>query len=361
MDNSIYQTDEEGARVARLVHFDSDSERITGIQWLPDGSGFLFSRRDLRGGILTSTNLYRYDFRTRTIAPVTRLQDSHVRSFAVSPNGRWIVYERGKQLYLPTDTDKPALWLIRTESSQERPFVANGSSPAWGRTPGSYALPGTTSAVIPSSTSGIAPATQPKTGLAPSLSVRAMEAVSAVERGDYDSARRVAEEVLRVDPNRKEALYALASSAYATAEFDVFERAAPAAVRNGASLSFQLLHHHTLTGGHPGMLGLKQSTIVFDPLNAKDCNQRAFEEPLANVVAVSQTANASGEVFLTLKMRDSQGKVRTLNFADPGSTVDRSRGLPVLQAPVNAARRLQALANIISAAENACLPATPRK
>jgi hypothetical protein len=195
---------------------------------------------------------------------------------------------------------------------------------------------------------------------APNLSARSMEAVTAYTRGDYDFAKRVAQEVLRADPGQKQALFALAASEYGAAEFDLFERTAPAAVRNGAGMSFNLVHHHTLTGGHLAKLGIKQSTIVFDPMKATDCNQRAFEEPLVNIVSASQTAMASGEVFLTLKVRDSQGKVRTLNFADPGSTVDKSGGLPALREPANAAQRLQALANVIAKVAKPSLPADAR-
>ncbi len=349
-DNSIYQTDEQGSRVTRLVHFDNSMERITGVRWLPDGSGFLFARTESRG-VVTSGNLYRYDFRTRTMTPVTRLQEQHVRAFCVSPDGRWVIYERGKDFYYPSDKDRPALWLIRTDGSQDRLFVANASSPAWGRNSGSRI---STSAASKTPVVATAPpaarAADPERP--PDLSALSGDAVSAVNRGDYDSGARAAREVLRVDPNRKEALFAPAASAYGSADFDLFERTAPAAVRRGAGMSFNLLHHHTLSGGHPATLGIKQSSIVFDPMQAKDCNQRAFEEPLANIVSASQTASASGEVFLTLKMRDSQGKVRTLNFADPGSTIDKSGGLPVLREPANAARRLQALANVIAAAAN---------
>jgi Tol biopolymer transport system component len=135
-DNSIYQTDEEGARLTRLVHFDAPSERIMAIQWMPDGSGFLFTRVESRGGADTSTNLYRYDFSTRTFVRMTRLQDDqHVRAFSVSPDGRRVVYEVGKLFYFPADADQPALRMIRIDGSQDRPLVANASSPAWGRTP----------------------------------------------------------------------------------------------------------------------------------------------------------------------------------------------------------------------------------
>lgn len=206
-------------------------------------------------------------------------------------------------------------------------------------------------------TRGTNPATDapvPEPG--PTLAARGMDAVNACRRGDYDYATRVAQEVLRADPRQKDALLALAASGYGTADFDLFERTAPAAVRNGAGLPFSLMHHHTLTGGHPAMLIIKAGAIAFDPMKAPDCNQRAFEEPLSNLVSASQTARASGEVFLTLKMRDPKGKVRTFDFADPGSTVDKSGSLPVLREPANAARRLQALANVIARASR---PASP--
>jgi hypothetical protein len=52
-------------------------------------------------------------------------------SFAVSPDGRWIVYERGREFYYETEKDRPDLWLLKTDGTGERLLLHNGATPAW--------------------------------------------------------------------------------------------------------------------------------------------------------------------------------------------------------------------------------------
>ena len=93
---------------------------------------------------------------------------------------------------------------------------------------------------------------------------------------------------------------------------------------------------------------LTASTIGFDPLSPNDCNQKIFQFPLANLVSIGPITGSNGEVFLNVKIRDEQNKVRNLNFADRDSVVDTSSGLPVVRTPDHALAAMQAIANVAS-------------
>jgi uncharacterized caspase-like protein len=170
------------------------------------------------------------------------------------------------------------------------------------------------------------------------------EAVAAASRGDYNHAIETSQQVLRTRPNDKRALTALAEGYYQTGQYDLFPNAAADAVRQGAEMRFTLIHHHTLTGGHASALKWSASTLSFDPMGARDCNQKPFELPLSTLISATRTTDPKSEIFLTLRIRDQQGKNHTLNFADGRSTVDSSSGFPVLVSPAGAMRAMEALA-----------------
>lgn len=131
-DNSIYQTDEEGQNTVRLLHYNDGNEHIQQIRWLPDGSGFIFLRMEpLTFG--EGANLCRFDFSTRREIQLTHFRNEAVRDFALSPDGDWIVYERGQEVYNPWDKTRPSLWLIRTDGRDEHRLLESGEMPAWGR------------------------------------------------------------------------------------------------------------------------------------------------------------------------------------------------------------------------------------
>jgi Tol biopolymer transport system component len=49
----------------------------------------------------------------------------------VSPDGKWIVYERS-----PTwgDNESPVdLWIVKIDGSEERLLIKNGQSPSWSK------------------------------------------------------------------------------------------------------------------------------------------------------------------------------------------------------------------------------------
>jgi TolB protein len=96
------------------------------VRWLPDGSGIVFSKVDMAA---ESSNLFRYDFATRRTTALTKLDD-FAHAFSVSPDGRWVVFERTRT----RRDDKTAdLWLVGTDGTGLRRLVSNGYHPAWGK------------------------------------------------------------------------------------------------------------------------------------------------------------------------------------------------------------------------------------
>jgi TolB protein len=131
-DNSIYQTDDAGGETKRLVHYEGSGGNIGQVRWLPDGSGFLYTR----GEPMTfgeGANLCRFDLATRRETQLTEFKTEAVRDFAISPDGAWIVFERGQAVYNPWDKTRPALWLMRIDGTGSRLLVENAWSPAWGK------------------------------------------------------------------------------------------------------------------------------------------------------------------------------------------------------------------------------------
>jgi Tol biopolymer transport system component len=75
-----------------------------------------------------AANLYRYDFATKEAKQLTHFDGEFLRSFAVSPDGQSVVFERAKQF----NDQHPDLWVMRLDGRDARLLVRDGSSPSWG-------------------------------------------------------------------------------------------------------------------------------------------------------------------------------------------------------------------------------------
>ena len=128
-DSSIYRITEGGTHPGtKLVPFsDIQYQLLIDLHWLPNGSGFLFSNQTL---MRDSANIFRYDFASRKVVQVTRLENEFARAFSVSPDGKSIVFERAKTV----DKDQEAdLWIVGVDGSNMRLLVRNGFEPSWAR------------------------------------------------------------------------------------------------------------------------------------------------------------------------------------------------------------------------------------
>jgi hypothetical protein len=178
----------------------------------------------------------------------------------------------------------------------------------------------------------------------------AKNARSAYDRGDLQEAIRLSNETLRIAPANAEGLFVLAAVRFKNLEYDLFETTAVQGLAAGAVFPFLLGHHHTLTGGHHAALKIGGGKIAFDPGTGTACNQKAFEVPIANIIEIKNQTSDQGEIFLNIRIRDAENRVRVFNFADPDSTLDKSSGLPRIVSPPKAQRMLLAVANVLKAA-----------
>jgi WD40-like Beta Propeller Repeat len=128
-ESSIFRITEGGTHPGtKLVAFSNiEYQLLLDLHWLPDGSGFLYSNQTL---MRDSANIFRYDFASRKVVQVTQLENEFARNFSISPDGKWIVFERAKTV----DKDQEAdLWIARIDGSNMRLLVRNGIEPAWAR------------------------------------------------------------------------------------------------------------------------------------------------------------------------------------------------------------------------------------
>jgi Tol biopolymer transport system component len=118
----------EHTTINRLTLFaDVKYQLAHDLRWLPDGSGFLYSATNLYAD---AGNIFRYDIHTKKTQQLTQLQGTFARRFCISPDGRWVVYERAKT---PEDYETVDLWIIRTDGAGDRLLVKNGLGPAWSK------------------------------------------------------------------------------------------------------------------------------------------------------------------------------------------------------------------------------------
>ena len=126
-DSSIYRMTEGGTHPGqKLAQFSNiEYQLLFDLQWLLDGSGFVFSNQTL---MRDSANLFRYDFASRKTTQITRLENEFTGEFSISPDGRSIVFERSKSLDENRAID---LWIVPLNGGNPRLLVNNGFSPSW--------------------------------------------------------------------------------------------------------------------------------------------------------------------------------------------------------------------------------------
>ena len=123
LDANIYLAKEGGDTRGEKLVGGGPTDLLLEVEWLPDGSGFLFS---LSTG--SAANLYRYNFATKAATQLTNFENEFVRSFSISPDGQSLVFERAGQ-FRGGNAD---LWVMQLDGREMRLLVRNGASPSWG-------------------------------------------------------------------------------------------------------------------------------------------------------------------------------------------------------------------------------------
>lgn len=96
---------------------------VLDIEWLPDGSGFLFSYAD---GGLSVANIYAYSFATEELTLLTDFSDELAAAMSISPDGKQVVFERAADATSLTD-----LWMMNLDGSDLHLLVSNAARPSW--------------------------------------------------------------------------------------------------------------------------------------------------------------------------------------------------------------------------------------
>lgn len=114
-----------------LVTPPSSGQRIYGLAWLPDGSGFVYSMDGLDEYGLTAvnSNLYLYRFATRSSTQLSKFTSGYVIRMSLSPDGQQVVFEHS-----PDDQQIDGLWLMGLDGSNPHVLVKGPdvARPAWG-------------------------------------------------------------------------------------------------------------------------------------------------------------------------------------------------------------------------------------
>jgi len=121
-----------GVRVVPISAY-YGAELVHDIEWLPDGSGFLFCKRYVQLEIYA--NIFEYNLATQEVTQLTHLTDDSARGLSISPDGQHIVFERVADVHDSTSS----LWIVRRDGSGLRKLADDAGRPAWGRVPPSPA------------------------------------------------------------------------------------------------------------------------------------------------------------------------------------------------------------------------------
>ncbi|NTV80936.1 MAG: hypothetical protein HGA24_05895, partial [Candidatus Aminicenantes bacterium] len=135
---------------------DYSGQNVHDIEWLPDGSGFLFAMKftqfppDPPG---MYSDIFKYNFASQVITRLTSLRyDSDAggaQGLSISPDGQQIVFERAVD---PSDTNG-SLWIMNRDGSNMHKLADDAGRPAWGQT-ASFPAPAITSLNSPSAIAG---------------------------------------------------------------------------------------------------------------------------------------------------------------------------------------------------------------
>lgn len=173
---------------------------------------------------------------------------------------------------------------------------------------------------------------------------------AAYQRGDTQQATTIAQQILRVEPNNKDALLLLSYVHFRNQRWDLFVPTSVQALRAGATLPFTLGHHHTLTGAHAASLVVSREQIQFQNTGG-NCTSKNISVPLANLVSAQPISSNQGVPFVNLKIIDEKGKTQNFNFVDPTTEVRANPdGLPILVSPPRALQFVQAVAAVLNQA-----------
>ena len=120
--SGIWKIDGGSNNATQLVP--ADTGNIYDLEWLRDGSGFVFS---MSNSLNTFANIYHYNLSGGQITPLTDFRDVYATDPTVSPDGQWIAYTKE----IPGNPVQFEIWVQKTDGSQSWRLASEAAFPAW--------------------------------------------------------------------------------------------------------------------------------------------------------------------------------------------------------------------------------------
>jgi TolB protein len=131
-DETIYLGVEDGSDAGQPLVIIPASDRVEGLAWLPDGSGFVYSRTEQNAYYeIVKANIFRYSFETEQSVAVTDFTHQFTGRLSVSPDGNQIVFELAES-YDYDGMGPRDLWIVDMDGSDAHLLMADAQAPAWG-------------------------------------------------------------------------------------------------------------------------------------------------------------------------------------------------------------------------------------
>jgi hypothetical protein len=105
-------------------------DQVSGLAWLPDGSGFIFAMSQDTFSMDGKADIYEYRLATGSATRLTNFTGEFARQLTVSPDGERIVFERATALQEWEDPQVD-LWIMNRDGSGLALLVRDGRAPAW--------------------------------------------------------------------------------------------------------------------------------------------------------------------------------------------------------------------------------------
>ena len=107
-----------------------DTCRVSDIEWLADGSGFIVSMyvgNKYAQQKFDTYRIYKHDFKTKTTDMLVSLNDEYIGNITISSDAKKIAFERGVRNDGPYD-----IWIYDIVNDNLSMLVQDGAAPAWG-------------------------------------------------------------------------------------------------------------------------------------------------------------------------------------------------------------------------------------
>jgi Tol biopolymer transport system component len=102
-----------------------DTTLTAGISWLPDGSGFIYTDHS---SLLGESNIYKYDFGSGLVTPLTNYSGEFATTVSTSPDGGSFVFSHSVAGNPSLD-----LQIMSIDGSSVSPLASHAGAPNWSR------------------------------------------------------------------------------------------------------------------------------------------------------------------------------------------------------------------------------------